>query len=487
MHDLAIIGGGPGGYVAAIKGAQRGLKVLLVEKDALGGTCLNRGCVPTKSFVYDAKLLQAARTSPVLRGAAALTIDPVQMVARKRKVVKTLVEGLGKIIRSHGIDIARGKGQLTAPGQVRVHPHEGPAKAYQARHIILASGSKPAVPAFIDVDGQFVQTTDEALEAEDVPANLIIIGGGVIGMEMAGIYLNLGATVTIVEMLPDILLTEDQEIREMMRRLLAQRGAAFYLQAQAKELTRRKDGVELTFADASGAVHALRSDRILVATGRAPVLEGIAVKKLGLKMEGPYLKVNSRLQTNLPGIYAVGDLVGGRMLAHKAAAEAEAAVDNILGANRGVRPEKIPRCIWGLAEIGAVGLTEEEARATRHQIKVGRFPFTGSAAARAMGNIDGLAKIVGDAETGEILGVHIIGAHATDLIGDAVTTMTMESAVEDLAAAIKPHPTLSETLMEAALDWSGLAIHTLKKRADNIRYTTGRFIGERNIARDEQA
>jgi dihydrolipoyl dehydrogenase len=464
MYDLAIIGGGPGGYTAAIKGAQHGLKVLLVEKDTLGGTCLNRGCVPTKSFIYDSRLLKAAQTSSVLKGAESLTIDPAQMVARKRKVVKTLVDGLGKIIQSNGIDIAQGSGQLTAPGKVRVLQNEGSTKEYQARHIILASGSKPAIPPFINVDGKFIQTTDEALEAEDIPGKLIIIGGGVIGMEMATIYLNLGVEVTIIEMLPDILVTEDQEIRKIMSKLLAQRGAAVYLQAKAKEVTVRTGSVELTFEDEQGVIQTLPTDRILVATGREPVLNGIVAQKLGLKMEGPYVKVNSRLETNLPGVFAVGDLVGGMMLAHKASAEAEAVVANILGANKTVKAELVPRCIWGLAEIGAVGFTEEEARASQRKIKVGKFPFMGSGAAQAMGNIDGMVKIVGDAETGEILGVHIIGEHATDLIGDPVTTMTMESTVEDLAQAIKPHPTLSETIMEAALDWNGLAIHLPKKR-----------------------
>jgi dihydrolipoamide dehydrogenase len=385
------------------------------------------------------------------------------MVARKRKVVKTLVDGLGKIIQSNGIDIAQGKGRLTAPGNVRVRQNKGAVKEYQARHIILASGSKPAVPPFIDVDGTLIQTTDEALETEDIPGKLIIIGGGVIGMEMAAIYLNLGTEVTIVEMLPDILVTEDQEIRKIMQKLLTQRGAAVYLQAKAKEVTTRAGGVELTFEDETGTIQNLSADRILVATGRAPVLEGIGARKLGLEVEGSYVKVNKKLETNISGVYAVGDLVGGMMLAHKASAEAEAAVDNILGANKEVKAELVPRCIWGVAEIGAVGLTEEEARATQRKIKIGKFPFMSSGAAQAMGNNDGMVKIVGDAETGEILGVHIIGEHATDLIGDPVTTMTMESAVEDLAQAIKPHPTLSETIMEAALDWNGLAIHSPKK------------------------
>jgi dihydrolipoamide dehydrogenase len=464
MYDLAIIGGGPGGYVAAICGARHGLKVLLIEKGSLGGTCLNRGCIPTKSFVYDSKLLSTAKSSSVLKGAQALAIDPAKMVARKRQVVKTMVAGLQSLIQSNGIDVANGFGQLAAAGKVRVRQNDGSTIEYQARDIILANGSKPAVPPFINVDGQFVQTTDEVLDCEEIPDKLVIIGGGVIGIEMATIFLNLGVDVTILELLPDILLTEDKEIRQVMRRLLKKRGATLFLKAKARDLTLKGDKVELSFEDDTGALQTLSCERVLVATGRAPVLDGIDVQQLNLKMNGTFVKVNGRLKTNLPHVYAIGDLVGGMMLAHKASAEAETAVANILGGTKELKPERIPRCIWGVAEIGAVGLTEEEAKATRRKIKTGKFYFMGSGAAQAMGHTDGFVKIIGDAENGEILGAHIMGEHATDLIGDVVTTMGMESAVEDLARAIKPHPTLSETITDAALDWSGLAVHKPRKK-----------------------
>ena len=464
MYDLAVIGGGPGGYTAAIRGAQHGMKVLLVEKDVLGGTCLNRGCIPTKSLVYDSKLLQAARSSSLLQGADALTIDPVQMLARKRKVVANLVSGLQAIIKSHAIDVVQGTGHLAATGQLKVQQTDDSIKAYTAQNIILANGSKPAVPPFIDLDGRLVQTTDEALDAEDIPQKIAIIGGGVIGIEMATIYLNLGVEVTILELLPDILMTEDRDIRLVMRRLLKRRGAKLFTQARVNEVALNDDQLKVVFKDEKGAVQDLQTDRVLVATGRAPVLDGIAPQKLGLEMAGPYIKVNSRLQTSLPGVYAIGDVVGGMMLAHKAAAEAEAVVANIGGAKKGVNPRQIPRCIWGLAEIGAVGLTEEEAQAARRSIRTGTFHFMASGAAQAMGHVDGFVKIIGDSENGEILGVHIVGEHATELIGDAVTTMTMESAVEDLAAAVKPHPTLSEALMEAAMDWNRQAVHKPRAR-----------------------
>lgn len=463
MYDLAVIGGGPGGYVAAIRAAQNGLNTALVEQDALGGTCLNRGCIPTKSFVYDSKLFRAAKTSPILKGAENLALDAAKMIERKRKVVKTLVGGLGAILKSHRIEVIQGMGHLEAPGKVRIIKADDSSQMIEARHAVLANGSRPAVPPFIDIDGQWVQTTDQALDTEEVPDKLVIIGGGVIGIEMATIYLNLGVDVTIVELLDDVLTTEDVEVRKTMRRLLKERKAAVHLKAKAKEIAAKNDGVMVVFEDSQGAVQQLQTDRVLVATGRAPVLAGIDSGKLGLQMQGAFVQVNDQLQTNLSGVYAIGDLVGGMMLAHKASAEGEVAVEHILGHRKEVKPEMVPRCIWGLTEIGAVGLNEDEARATGRRIKVGKFLYRGSGAAQAMGDIHGFTKVVGDAENGEILGVHIMGEHATDLISEAVSVMKMEGAVEDLCEAIKPHPTVSETVLEAALDWNGMAVHAPRK------------------------
>lgn len=459
QYDLAVIGGGPGGYVAAICGARRGLRVLLVEKDALGGTCLNRGCIPTKSFYYDAKRFHDVKTSPVFGGTKTLTVDSRKMLARKREAVARLTDGLEKILRSHRIEVRRGFGELVSPQTVRLHALDGTTAEHAARHVILATGSRPAAPGFIPVDGRLVQTTDEALDDERIPEEAVIIGGGVIGLEIAAIWLNLGVRVTILELLPDIIANEDAEIRRVMKRLLEQRGARLHLNAQTKELSPGEEAVNVTFQDQSGTIRTLTADRVLVATGRVPVLNGIDAKALKLETEGPYVKVNHRLESSLPGVYAIGDLVGGMLLAHKATAEAEVAVENILGGSRTVRAELIPRCIWGPTEIAAVGLTEDQARADGRPIRIGKFPFTASAAAHARGDDQGFVKIIGDADSGEILGVHILGDHATDLIAEPVTAMAMESAVEDLFQGIKPHPTLSETVMEAALAWQGSAIH----------------------------
>jgi dihydrolipoamide dehydrogenase len=347
---------------------------------------------------------------------------------------------------------------------VKVTLADSKIEEIQAGHVVLATGSRPAVLPFIQVDGRLVQTTDEALDSEEIPKKIVIIGGGVIGVEMATIYLNLGCEVAILDLLPEILMTEDEEVRRAMKTLLEKRGAGIHLKAKAREVKTAGKHVEIAFENAAGEINRTKADRLLVAAGRSPVLDGIRPDRLGLKMNGPFVQVNGRLETSVKGVYAIGDLVGGMMLAHKASVEAEAAVANILGGKKEVDPTRIPRCIWGVAEIGAVGLSEAEARKTGRPIKVGKFPYSFSGAAQAMSGTEGFVKVIGDSDTGEILGVHIMGEHATDMIGESVMAMTMESAVEDLAEAVKPHPTLSENIMEAARDWSGLAIHAPKKR-----------------------
>lgn len=462
MYDLAVIGGGPGGYVAAIRGAQHGLKTLLVERDNVGGTCLSRGCIPTKCLIHDTKLFHATKTSAFIKGS--LSLDVSRMMERKRGVVRSLINGLGNVIKSHGIDVVNGSGELNAPGRLTVRAAGAPPEEYRARHVILSMGSKPSVPSFIRVDGDLVRTTDESLDSEKIPPAIIIVGGGVIGVEMASIYANMGCEVTILELLPDILASEDGQVKAAMKRLLEKRGVRIHVKARVEDVETKNDGVEAVFQESSGKTNRVRAGQLLVATGRAPVLDGVLPERLGLRMDGPFLKVNGRLETGVPGVWAIGDMVGGMMLAHKASAEAEAAVANITGGKAEVIGTRIPRCVWGVTEIGAVGLTEEEARASGRAVRVGAFSYGSSGAAQAMEGREGFTKIIGDAETGEILGVHIIGEHATDLIGEAVTAINAELAVEDLAEAIKPHPSLTENVMEAALDWSGLAVHSPRKR-----------------------
>ncbi|MBC2734770.1 MAG: dihydrolipoyl dehydrogenase [Desulfobacteraceae bacterium] len=463
-YDLAVVGGGPGGYTAAICGARKGLRTVLIEKDALGGTCLNRGCIPTKSYIYDTKLFKSALSTQVIRGTEKLTLDGAAILNRKRNVVRTLVSGVAGLVKSNGIDLIQGQGVLQSADRVVVSKTDGSVAELRAKNIVLATGSKPAVPSFIKVDGKRVQTTDDLLDAPSFAGKILIIGGGVIGIEMATIFLNAGAKVTIIEMLPDILATEDKDVRKEMKRQLKKRKAKVLLNSSVKDIAIQGTQVDVTFMGA-GKEHpeTMTVDKVLVATGRAPVFSGIDTEKVGLETNGPFIKVNAKLETSLPGVYAIGDVIGGMMLAHKASAEAETVVENILGADKTIDSHLIPRCIWGLLEIGAVGLSENEASKSGRKINIGKFPYSASGAAQAMGHVEGFVKIIGDVETGEILGVHIIGEHATDMIAEAVTVMKMEGAVEDLYEAIKPHPTLSEAVMEAALDWNGIAVHLPRK------------------------
>lgn len=463
-YDLAVVGGGPGGYTAAICGARGGLRTVLIEKDALGGTCLNRGCIPTKSYVYDTKLFKSAQSTQVIRGTEELTLDGAAILNRKRNVVKTMVSGVAGLVKSNGINLIQGQGVLQSADRIAVSKNDGSAAELWVKNIVLATGSQPAVPSFIKVDGKRVQTTDDLLDAPNFSGKILIIGGGVIGIEMATIFLNAGAQVTIIEMLPDILATEDRDVRKEMKRQLKKRKAKVLLNASVKDISIQGTQVDVTFkGQGKEQPETMTVDQVLVATGRAPVLSGIDTEKVGLETNGPFIKVNAKLETSLPGVYAIGDLIGGMMLAHKASAEAEMVVENILGADKTIDSHLIPRCIWGLLEIGAVGLSEEEAFESGRKIKIGKFPFAACGAAQAMGHGEGFVKIIGDVATGEILGIHIIGGHATDMIAEAVTVMKMEGVVEDLYEAVKPHPTLSEAVMEAALDWNGRAVHLPRK------------------------
>lgn len=462
MYDLAVIGAGPGGYVAAIMAAQQGLKVILAEKDTIGGTCLNRGCIPTKSFLSDIKILRLAQKSPVLLGSEGLKIDLGKMVERKNEVVKIVVDGVGHLVQSFGIEYHQGQAEILNPQSIRVVGKAGEGKEFRVRNIILATGSKTAIPSYIQVDGHFILTTDEALNPDCVPKTMTVVGGGVIGVEFATIYQSLGTKVTILEILPDVLMGEDEEVRQTLRFLLRQEGVQIHLESEVKDIKIQGEDVIVTFEDKQGNTKTSRTDKLLVATGRVPNMDGLDPERIGLRKEGPFVKVNSWMETNISGIYAIGDLVGGWMLAHAASAEGEVAVENILGKRREWRPERVPRCIWSYPEIASVGLTEQEARDAGFPVKVGKFFYRYSAKAQIVGDMNGFVKIIGDSSTGEIMGVHILGENATELISEPVLAMTMEAAVEDLTHMIKGHPTFSECVREAALAWEGKVIHMPK-------------------------
>jgi dihydrolipoamide dehydrogenase len=457
MYDLAVLGGGPGGYVAAIRGVQEGLKTVLLEKDTLGGTCLNKGCIPTKCLIHDVAIYDRAKKSEFLDGRERLQINLPRIVERKRQVVNRLVSGVRGLLHKKQVEVLSGTGKLIEPGKILFDGGMESGVLLSASKIILATGSEPAVPRFIDVDGEFVQTTDNVLDATTIPQHVVIIGGGVIGLEMAGLYRGMGTRVTIIEMLPEILMSEDKDIRKIMIREIKKANIALWLEASVQEI--RTDDRFVIFTDKTGQVQTISCDLVVVATGRKPVTTGIETSELGLATESSYISVNEFQQSNLPNVYAIGDVVGGLMLAHKASTEANIAVGHIMGQKKHMDYRKIPRCIWGITEVGAAGMSEDEAIESGYSVNTGVFPLSASGAAQAMNNPEGMVKVIADGETGEILGVHIIGAHATELIAEAVTVMTMEGSVEDLYESVKPHPTVSESIMEAALDWNNLAIH----------------------------
>ena len=461
-YDLAVIGTGPGGYVAAIRAAQMGARVLAIERNKVGGTCTNWGCIPTKAFLSDVKPFYKIKTSPLYSGGDKLSLNIKKMVARKNQVVEAMSKGMTTLFRSNGVRLVQGEGRLIDAKTVGV-VQDGKEETYKAGNIIVATGSRVATLPFVSLDGRNVLSSNEILDIQSVPKEMVIIGGGVIGVEFATIFNALGTRVTVVEMLPTIVSTEDDEVIRGLTILLERQGITILTETRVTGASSGRDRVEVKVQDGSGRQDQITARKVLMAVGRAPQTEGLGIEETGVQMDGPFLKVNPRMETNVDGIYAIGDVVGKVMLAHAASAEGIVAVENIMRRSREVDYSRIPSCIYTFPEVASVGLTEKEARDKGINIKVGKFPYQYSGKAMAMGEPDGFVKIIADEDLGEILGAHILGEHATDLIGECLTAMHLEGAIEDLGAVVKGHPTLSETITEAALDWSNESIHLIRK------------------------
>ncbi len=457
-YDVAIIGAGVGGYVAAIRAAQLGARVLLLEKERLGGTCLNWGCIPTKCFLSDVKPLARIKASPVYMGKNGLSIDLRQMLARKDHVVKTMTRGVAKLVEANGIHLVKGTATCVDPRHISV---SGPAgtETHRARNVIVATGSRPGGIPKVSVDGKAVLSSDHALGLQKVPKRLIIIGGGVIGVEFACIFNALGTQVTVVEMLPAIIPTEDDDIVRGMTLLLQRQGIEILTEARVLGVSGVRGGIAVKVAAGQGKDERLTAEKVLLAVGRTPCTDGLDLGRLGLRMDGKFIEVNGRMETNVDGVYAVGDVIGKSMLAHAASAEGIVAAENIFGKSREMDYGRVPICMYTFPEVASVGLRERDARAQGLDVRVGRFPYLNSGKAMAMGEPEGFVKIIAEKGLGRIVGVHILGEHATDLIGEGLLAMSLEAAVEDLGGVIKGHPTLSEAVMEAALDGLGRAIH----------------------------
>jgi dihydrolipoamide dehydrogenase len=467
QKHIAILGAGPGGYVAAIRAAQLGARVTVVENQALGGVCLNWGCIPSKALLSVVELGDKVKKAGELglRLDGPVGYDLARMVTRKNKVVETLVKGIATLFKTWGIEHLEGTGELLDERTLRVAKRDGTEARVQADAIILATGSSwPNLPLF-PIDGRQIITSKEALDLTEIPASLLIIGAGVEGCEFASLYSGIGTQVTMMELMPRILPLEDEEIASFMDRELKKRGVTIQTGTTVEKLERQNGTVKTILKDGT----ALVTEKLLVSVGRGFNSKNIGLEKVGVQVgkRGEVL-VNERLETNVPGVFAIGDVVGKAMLAHVASAQGKVAVENILGHQREIHYDVIPAGIFTLPEIGRVGLTEQQARERSQKseadIKIGRFRHIALGKAHGVGDTTGLFKIIADVKTGAILGVHIIGAHAADLIHEAALAMQLGATASAVADMIHAHPTLSEGIMEAAEDVDGLAIHLARKR-----------------------
>ncbi|MGI6286658.1 dihydrolipoyl dehydrogenase [Neomoorella humiferrea] len=456
-YQIAIIGGGPGGYVAAIRAAQLGAKVVVVEQDALGGTCLNRGCIPTKALLAGAALIKG------IQGAAAFGIDVTsyrvdygRLAARKDAVVKQLNQGIAFLFKKNKVDLIKGRGYLKGPGRVAVTTAEGAVEDIEAENIILATGSEPALLTSLGYNGSSVVTSNEALAWTEVPGELLIIGGGVIGCEFASLFAVLGSKVTIVEMMPTILPMIDVEISRRFSMLLKKAGVEIKTKAQITEVREEGGRVRATLADGQ----TIEADKVLISIGRRFNTRDLGLEEAGIEL-GPKgeVIVDEYMRTNVPGIYAVGDITNKVQLAHVASAQGLAAVATIMGRPTKVNYDAVPSCIYTLPEIAGVGLTKEAAEERGLKVKVGKFPFQASGKALCSGETEGMVKIIAEAESDRILGVFIMGPHATELIAEGALAVNKGITAGELAATIHAHPTLSEAVMEAAEAVHGMSIH----------------------------
>jgi dihydrolipoamide dehydrogenase len=466
--DIIIIGSGPGGYVTAIRAAQLGFSTAIVERDYLGGICLNWGCIPTKALLRSAEIFHYLQ-HPKDYGLSAekISYDPAAVVRRSRVVSKRLNDGVGFLMRKNKVTVIWGEARIDAPGKVtaKAATTEAPKSAlgagtYQAKHIIIATGARPRVLPGLEPDKKLVWTYFEAMVPERMPKSLLVVGSGAIGIEFASFYRTFGAEVTVVEILPQILPAEDAEISAFARKQFEKQGIKILTGAKVSKLDKATDSVTATIDDGKGNTQTLTVERVISAVGVTGNIENLGLEKLGVKTDRGAITVDAFNRTNVPGIYAIGDVSGPPLLAHKAEHEGVICV----GAIKGLKPHPmdkrlIPGCTYCSPQIASVGLTEQAAKENKLDIRVGRFPFVGNGKAIALGEDQGLVKVIFDKKTGALLGAHMVGAEVTELIQGYVVAMNLETTEEELIHTVFPHPTLSEMMKEAVLDAYGRALN----------------------------
>jgi dihydrolipoamide dehydrogenase len=459
-RDLIVIGSGPGGYVAAIRAAQLGMRVAVVEKDSrFGGTCLHRGCIPTKALLHTAGLLDEVRRADefgVEVGDSRLDLEKAH--GYKSRVVDKNSQGIAYLFRKNRIEGIHGRGRLLGTNDVAVEGADGSA-TYSAENILIATGSVPREIPFAPSDGERILNSDHILELAHVPESLVVLGAGAVGAEFASIFTSFGAQVTIVEMLPRLLPLEDAEISRELARAFRKRGIKSLTGAKLAGVESTDGGLRLAL-EGDGDPKPLEAEMLLVAVGRAPVTDGLGLEEVGVETDKGYIRVDEKMRTSAEGIYAIGDVVPTPWLAHVASAEGILAVEQMAGLEpRPLDYDHVPSVTYCDPEVGSVGLSEEQARERGHEVETGKFPFSALSKAAIIGKTGGFVKVVRDKRYDELLGVHIIGAHATDLIAEACLALRVESTTEELFRTIHAHPTLSEAMAEAAHAAAGHAIH----------------------------
>lgn len=460
--DVIILGGGTGGYVAAIRAAQLGLKTALIDAGKVGGTCLHRGCIPTKALLHTAELLHTFQNREQFGLTASnVGLDYPKAMANKDKVVTQLWKGVEGLLKKNKVTVVAGWGQLIDANHVEVS-NDKEKTTLTAKDIVIASGSIPRELPDLPFDGKQILSSDHILEKTDVPKSVVILGGGAIGVEFASMYNDFGAEVTLIEMLPHILPQDDEQVAGELAKMLTRRGIKVLANTKfdLKSVKKSAHGIEATVTGADGKSDTVKGEVLLVAVGRKAIVEGLGLEKVGVKVERGFITVDDHYRTNVPHVYAIGDVIGGYLLAHVASHEGMIAVETIAGKNPELLdPTRVPRVTYSRPEVASVGLTAKEAQERGHEVKEGTFPFRANGKSLILGEAEGIVKLVADKKTDALLGAHIVGPHASDYINEMALARFLEATAWEVAESVHAHPTVSEVLHEAALAVDGHAIH----------------------------